>query len=105
MTDALAIILCIILLAALIVCAAIFGAASGAASDHGRHQMTDHEKHVLAVLKARRGILSNILRENKCTPKDRPYYKGKVDGYDQAIDLLHEAAEGLAVELEIPDTK
>lgn len=67
--------------------------------------MTDHEKHVLAVLKARRGILAYTLRENKCTPKDRPYYEGKVDGYDQAIDLLYESAEGLAVELEKPDTK
>lgn len=46
------------------------------------------------VLNKRREILDKVLKNGK-----NPYYEGKKDGYQQAIDLLNEDIESIKIEL------
>lgn len=52
---------------------------------------------IKAVLMCRRDIVRIILQD-KNNP-DREYYKGKEEGYQQAIDLLNESEESIEIEL------
>ena len=58
--------------------------------------MKDAEKIELikSVLNKRKEILDRIVNKGP-----NPYYEGKRDGYQQAIDLLNETIESIRVEL------
>lgn len=64
--------------------------------------MTDKCELIKEVLWKRREILREV--EKNCRRrrrfKDAEYYKGKAHGYMQAIELLGETAESIAIELE-----
>lgn len=60
--------------------------------------MDEKCKAAIAVLEKRRDVLTEAIR--RC--KDRymvEYYKGKMHGYEQAIDLLKSSVESIKIEL------
>lgn len=62
--------------------------------------MTEAEKKIesiRAVLKKRGDVLCEVLKRNPNL--DDRYYKGKLDGYNQALDLLGESLESISIEL------
>ena len=64
--------------------------------------MMDKIEAIKAALTARLRITKMLLEKNKDKHdfyKYCEYYKGKRDGYQQAIDLLNESYESIAVEL------
>ena len=66
--------------------------------------MNRHEELVLAALKCRHKIVRDvILHRGSLTEAERQYYEGKAEGYSQAIALLNESEESVAVELETPE--
>ena len=61
--------------------------------------MTDEKiQAIKAVLRKRRNIVANIIVNAK-EGTDVSYYIGKMDGYDQAYDLLTSCLESIKVEL------
>lgn len=58
--------------------------------------MNDSDKIELIklVLNKRKKILDKVLKNG-----ENPYYEGKRDGYQQAIDLLNENIESIKIEL------
>lgn len=58
--------------------------------------MNDSDKIELVklVLNKRKEILDKVLKN-----EENPYYEGKRDGYQQAIDLLNENIESIKIEL------
>ena len=66
--------------------------------------MNRHEDLVLAALKCRHKIVRDVILPGcTLTEAERQYYEGKAEGYSQAIALLNESAESVAVELETPE--
>lgn len=60
--------------------------------------MTPKEETIQAVLKKRAGIVRKII-QNCTDEKSKTYFEGKLDGYMQAIDLLGDSIELIAIEL------
>lgn len=54
------------------------------------------EEAIKAVLQRRADILERVLKTDR---SDVMYYRGKLDGYYQAIDLLGESVDSIKVEL------
>ena len=60
--------------------------------------MTPKEETIQAVLKKRAGIVRKVI-QNCTDEKYKSFYEGKLDGYMQAIDLLGDSIETIAIEL------
>lgn len=60
------------------------------------------EEAIIAVLEKRADVLRRVLEINKDKPdysKYYKYYEGKLDGFEQALDLLGETLESIMAEL------
>ena len=60
----------------------------------------EKNKAVIGVLKQRADVLRKVLKSLPFFRRLLGYYRGKLEGYEQAIDLLHESLESINVELE-----
>ena len=59
-------------------------------------------EYVKAILECRANVLRSVLiPASNISEKDKEYYKGKLEGYEQAVDLLKSNPEGLRIELNI----
>lgn len=56
-------------------------------------------KEIRVVLECRAKIVETVLLRSPLTEVDRSYYKGKLEGYNQAIGLLNSTRESIQVEL------
>lgn len=66
--------------------------------DEAGREMTAKEETIKAVLKKRAGIVLKVIQH--CTDeKSKSFYEGKLDGYNQAIDLIGDSIESIAIEL------
>ena len=57
------------------------------------------EKAIREVLEKRIDVLDRVLIDAPLNERDRSYFIGKKEGYLQALDLLNETIECIAVEL------
>ena len=57
------------------------------------------EDSIKRVLEIRAGVLKRVLKNQELPPDDKNYFEGKLEGYNQAIDLLNESLESTEVEL------
>lgn len=57
------------------------------------------ENSVKRVLEVRAGVLKRVLKNSELSSDDKNYFEGKLEGYNQAIDLLNEPLESIEVEL------
>ena len=63
--------------------------------------MNTKDDAIRRVLQKRKAVIEEHILPNKNqTPLNLAYYKGKRDGYQQAIDLLYESLESISIELE-----
>ncbi len=56
-------------------------------------------EEIRVALECRAKIVETVLLSGPLTDADRSYYKGKLEGYNQAIDLLNSTRESIQVEL------
>lgn len=57
------------------------------------------EDSIKRVLEVRAGVLKRVLKNQELPSDDKNYFEGKLEGYNQAIDLLNESLESIEVEL------
>lgn len=57
------------------------------------------EDSIKRVLEVRAGVLKRVLKNQELPSDDKNYFEGKLEGYNQAIDLLNEPLESIEVEL------
>lgn len=57
------------------------------------------EDSIKRVLEVRAGVLKRVLKNSELPSDDKNYFEGKLEGYNQAIDLLNEPLESIEVEL------
>lgn len=57
------------------------------------------EDSIKRVLEIRAGVLKRVLKNQELPPDDKNYFEGKLEGYNQAINLLNESLESIEVEL------
>lgn len=64
--------------------------------------MNTKDDAIRRVLEKRMAVIEDHILTPKSnqTPLNLAYYKGKRDGYQQAIDLLYESLESILIELE-----
>lgn len=58
----------------------------------------DKNELIIAVLKCRAAIVERVINGGSAG-KDEDYYQGKLEGYQQAIDLLNSSEESIGIEL------
>lgn len=56
----------------------------------------DKDKAIITVLTQRADVLREVVKTNN---PQREYYLGKLDGYEQAIDLLQSSLESIQIEI------
>lgn len=56
----------------------------------------EKEEYIKAVLECRAEIVERIIKSN---PPDAMYFKGKLEGYRQAIELLGESEDSIKIEI------
>lgn len=64
--------------------------------------MNTKDDAIRRVLEKRMAVIEDhiLTQKSNQTPLNLAYYKGKRDGYQQAIDLLYESLESILIELE-----
>lgn len=56
-------------------------------------------EEIRIVLECRAKIVENVIKSSPLGVADLYYYKGKLEGYQQAIDLLNSSRPSIQVEL------